>query len=370
MAATLILFVDGLPFDQLENMPFARSLPAQARLIPVLGYSVNCQTQLFTGKSPDELGFWCEYSLDPEGSPYRPLRPLLKALAPLERSYLVKRVIHRLMDRFGPGGHSKNIPLTYLPLFHETGHTVFAREFDQPSLLDHPDLTCFLYRDFRNGPDIDRSIHEAALRHLENGSGSSVLCSFVRLDHVSHWSGVGSEPYNEMLAENDESFRQLTEAFLAKQPDGTVLVVSDHGMANIHSHVTIDLESRFGRPSADGYAYFTEGTLLRVWLQDASLREPMVDYLAGIDGLEPISDEDRRRDGITRPEFGDLIYHTPEGTQIVPSFWGPKPSAGMHGHHPRHAGQHGICLSNKELLPKDRLSASDFHAIASAALDS
>jgi hypothetical protein len=34
---------------------------------------------------------------------------------------------------------------------------------------------------------------------------------------------------------------------------------------------------------------------------------------------------DRRSDGITRPEFGDLIHHTLEGYQFIPSFWGRSP---------------------------------------------
>ena len=87
------------------------------------------------------------------------------------------------------------------------------------------------------------------------------------------------------------------------------------------------------------------------------------------DRRQPLSDEDRLAHGITRPAFGDLIYHTPEGTQIVPSFWGPKPSAGMHGHHPRHPGQHGVCLANRDLLPGDEMTANDFYVVASAALD-
>ncbi len=369
MPATLVLFVDGLPFDQLEKMTFASTLQAKARLIPVLGYSVNCQTQLFTGKSPDELGFWCEWSFDPKGSPYAPISPLLKLAAPLERSYLLKRVIHRVMDRIWPRGHSKNIPLAYLPLFRESGHTVFSEEFDQDSLLEHPDVTCFLYRDYAGTPNVDAAIHEAALKHLKTGARGSVLCSFIQLDHVSHWQGVDSEEYDAMLAENDRAFHELTEAFLENEPDGTVLIVSDHGMSNIHTEVKIDLEGQFGRPSAESYAYFTDGTILRAWVPDASLLEPMRNYLDGIEGLDAITDEDRRRDGISRPEFGDLIYHTPEGLQIVPSFWGPKPSAGMHGHHPRFPGQHGICLSNREVFTKDRMSAVDFYSVLSQSLE-
>jgi len=64
-----------------------------------------------------------------------------------------------------------------------------------------------------------------------------------------------------------------------------------------------------------------------------------------------------------------LIYHTPEGTQIIPSFWGPKPSVGMHGHHPSFPGQHGICLSNRPGEFQERVSAMDFYQHLSAAMN-
>jgi hypothetical protein len=77
VARSLTIFIDALPFDQLPKIPYTREFVSQARLIPILGYSVNCQTQLFTGQTPDEIGFWCEWQYDPDGSPFRKWRWLL-----------------------------------------------------------------------------------------------------------------------------------------------------------------------------------------------------------------------------------------------------------------------------------------------------
>jgi len=364
MSKALTIFIDGVPFDQLHKMPFSQTLASRARLLPVLGYSVNCQTELFTGKSPDELGFWCEWSYEPETSRFRALRPFFRLMTPIERSYRLKRVFHRLLDRFAPVNYTKHIPIPYLHLFDETGHSVFDPRFDQPSLLDDPKLTKFLYHQFAPGRNRDIEATAAALEHIEaSDAPGPILITLVQIDHCSHWDGVGSPSYQEHLAENDESIRSLTEAYLQKEPEGVVFVVSDHGMSNIERTVAIDLEGRFGRAGPKTYTYFSEATLLRVWVHDDALLAPIREYLDAIAELERLDDAEREELRLTSEAFGDLIYHTPVGVQIVPSFWGPKPSVGMHGHHPRYPEQHGICLSSEAGLFEDSLRAVDFHRV-------
>ena len=370
MSDTLTIFIDGLPFDELHQMPFSSRFASQGRLVPVLGYSVNCQTQLFTGKTPDEIGFWCEWSYEPDRSPFKHLKALFTLLSPLERVYIAKRVVHRVLDKLAPTDSTKHIPFRYLSLFAETGHSVFSPDFAHPSLLDAPGMIKFLHHQFPNTDHQDEDIFKAAKAHIETSDRPGhVLLTLVKIDHCSHWEGVGSKPYNEMLLENDRYIGELTEAFLSKVPDGRVFVVSDHGMANIHTGVSIDLEGRFGKPGRKRYAYFTEGTILRIWITDKSLTSGITEYVDEIEGLDRLSEDERAKQGLTNRAFGDLIYHTPEGTQIIPSFWGPKPSMGMHGHHPSYPGQHGICLSNRPGEFQERVSALDFYQHLSAAMN-
>jgi hypothetical protein len=193
--------------------------------------------------------------------------------------------------------------------------------------------------------------------------------TFTRIDACSHWEGVGSEPYDELLLVQDRYIEELSTAFLAKVPDGTVLVASDHGMVNVTKTVRLDLEGEIGKPHVAGYAYFCEGTILRVWCDDPRQRERIAAYLDSIEGIELLGDDDRKRFGITRAEFGDLIYHAHEGHQYVPSFWGPKPSVGMHGYHPRYRSQHGICLSSRAGDFDGEVSATDFYNVLSGYLN-
>lgn len=370
MSRTLTIFIDGLPFDQLEKLPFTRNFASQGRLIPILGYSVNCQTELFTGKRPDEVGFWGEWTYAPKTAPFRNFNRLLKLVSVVEFWYYGKRIVHKVLDKFGSASATKNIPLSYLGTFDETGHSVLTKGFEGDSLLKHEKLKVFLHTVFPVVVRRDEDNFKAVKQHIdETDDPGNILATFTRIDGCSHWDGVGSPTYDKLLLVQDNYIKELSEAFLAKVPDGNVLVASDHGMTNVTDHVLVELEREIGNPNTSGYAYFTEATILRVWCDDAGTRERIEAYLEGIHGLEALSDQDRKEMSITRPEFGDLIYHTHEGYQIVPSYWGPKPSVGMHGYHPRYPSQHGICLSTREGDFEGNVTATDFYNVLSRYLD-
>lgn len=370
MTKVLTIFIDGVPYDQLHKMPFAHSFESRARLVPILGYSVNCQTQLFTGKTPDEIGFWCEWEYSPETSPFRKIRALLPFLALAEWWHPAERAVHKVLDKFSPVVSTKNIPIRYLSDFDETGHSVFDEKFAGSSLLDDPGMTTFLHWQFADTPRRDAEMVRAAKSHIECEEDlGDILLTLFRIDYSSHWDGVGSPNYDATLLETDGFIRELTEAYLDKVPDGIVYVVSDHGMANIEHHVRIDLESRFGKPKHSTYAYFTEGTILRVWCQDPELRGRIESYLGSFEGVEKFSDDERLGQGITRRSYGDSIFHAHEGYQFVPSFWGPAPSVGMHGHHPRFRSQHGVCLGTREGEFTGEIGATDFYRVLARHLD-
>lgn len=352
-------------------MPFASQFASRAALIPGLGYSVNCQTALFTGKTPDELGYWCEWSYSPTTSPFRRLRPLLRWLALAEFFYPAKRVLHRILNKLYAPIQTKNIPLAYLADFDETGHSVFSHHFAQTSLLDRKDLKKFLHADFIANDQIDRHIFESAKHFIETTPAPGhILITLVRLDTCSHWEGVGSEPYRQMLQENDRYIRELSAAYKKKHPGGLIFVVSDHGMANVERTVHVDLEQRFGKPSSKSYVYFSEGTLWRIWCPDMTLRNEIDNYMCSIADVHRLTAEERKEFGITNPQFGDLIYYTPEGVMFAPSYWGPRPSYAMHGHHPHAPGQHGVCLSNRAGDFTGQVKATDFYRVLKESLES
>ena len=85
--------------------------------------------------------------------------------------------------------------------------------------------------------------------------------------------------------------------------------------------------------------------------------------------IQTLSEEDRDARSLTRPVFDDFLKQPNEGYQIVPSYWGPKPSVGMHGYHPRYPSQHGICLSTRRGDFEGNVTATDFYHVLSRYLD-
>ena len=89
-------------------------------------------------------------------------------------------------------------------------------------------------------------------------------------------------------------------------------------------------------------------------------------YLASVQQLD-----ENLLTGQARLTYDVFIYNRElslEGYQYIPSFWGPKPSAGMHGHHPRYPSQHGVCLSNRDGDFEGEVRAGDFYRVLADAL--
>ena len=154
------------------------------------------------------------------------------------------------------------------------------------SLLEHPKLKVFLHTKFPVDVRRDEDNYRAVKQYIEDADDPGhILATFTRIDGCSHWDGVASPPYDELLLVQDGYIRELSEAFLAKVPDGNVLVASDHGMTNVTEQLSIELEDEIGDPDESGYAYFTEGKILRVGCDDPATRDRIQSYIRRIADL-------------------------------------------------------------------------------------
>ncbi|MGH9019671.1 MAG: alkaline phosphatase family protein, partial [Acidimicrobiales bacterium] len=82
----VVFLIDAFRHDFLseENTPRLAELAAtgvRRPLRPILGYSDSIRATLFTGRQPDETGYWMEYAYRPESSPWAGF----DRLAPLDR---------------------------------------------------------------------------------------------------------------------------------------------------------------------------------------------------------------------------------------------------------------------------------------------
>jgi len=94
-------------------------------------------------------------------------------------------------------------------------------------------------------------------------------------------------------------------------------------MVNVERGIDLDLERKIGRPEAVGYAYFTEGTILRVWCGEAEAREVLRQkYLeadVGITGANFLIAETGSSVIVTNEGNGDLTQVLPKVHIVVAS---------------------------------------------------
>lgn len=340
----LIIFVDALPFDDLGRMPRLAAWPWQARLRPGFGYSINLHAELFAGLTPDAVGFFGEWALDPDRAPGRRFRRLWPILGRVLRPYYLNRGVQSLVTRrYRPGRIMPNLPLGWLGDFAIHGEKVGEPGFGQPTLFSrHADLVTVaadgLSKGRRDGALVMRAAEAIA------GGARQVYLPLPDLDGIGHADRRSGPRWAEHLAALDEWVALLGDAFLARHADGDVFVLSDHGMADVRAGVALGIEAAVGPSGWGRYHYFTDSTLLRVWVHDPELGEPIADFIDASEVASLVTHDERVAYGLTNPAFGDFIAVLHEGLCFKPSTFARNIPAAMHGYHPDVASQHAVLL--------------------------
>ncbi len=342
----LIVFVDSLPYALLPRMERLREAPQHWPLRPGFGYSVNIHAEMFAGLLPDEVGYFGEWAYDPPRAPgwrYRALLPLLDALF---HPYVLNRGLQALLTRrYHPGTIVPNIPLRHLDKFALTG----VHLLDDPAAFPHPSIfTAYPSLRFMPIPaqpkgERDAAAVEQAMAWLEEGT-PALFVPLPDLDGFGHRYGIEAAPYLEYLDRLDRWLAAMVERFLARHPRGHVFIVSDHGMVTVERGLRLTLEQAVGRASRRTYVYFSDANILRVWVEDAALREPIRAYLERFEGGSLVTEAERREYGITDRRFGDFIFVLEEGLAFEPSTFARHKPKGMHGYHPEAPGQQAVLL--------------------------
>ena len=328
-------------------------------LRPRLGYSVNLQTELFTGKTADELGFYCDMA--PVTAPKNGLAErLLTSLIWVEQVYIVRRGIQRIYMALGLHSHWANVPFRFWRFFEESGHSVFKRTFPHDSVLRAPTCKVISYDTVgASGETGDRLVlgeAEQTLAQPQHNLETLVITQF-NLDAVGHWSGPNSAAFHNELARLGLVVDRLYQMAQRINPQIELYVLSDHGMADVHAFYGPDVEQEMGPASSESYIYYLDGTIGRFWAFTDRHRERLHEVLARYKGIRVLSDAERKEDGLTDPSFGDIIAVVDEGYMLRGNFWGPKLSKGMHGYYPSYESQLGFFATNQPLANADAVTA-------------
>jgi len=347
----LIIFIDSFPFYNLNRTEYLNSFPIRYKVTPGFGYSINIQAEIFSGKSPDKLGYFCQWGYSPSGSDFKKWGPLFQVINPVRNFYYLDRLAHRVIGKFT--GNIGNIPFSYLPSMKKVSADVFEKGFQSQCLFtDFPSIKLISFREFSHLPvhERDRGVFEKTLQSIPDHQ--YIVATLVDLDGLAHQNGIDSPIYQKRLTELDEWIYSLSEPFFKKNPQGTIVVVSDHGIAPVRSGVNLELEKKFGKPSPKKYFYFVDATILRIWGFDDMLVKEMESFLKDTQAGSLLTDEERKAFGLTDPSLATLIFQLNEQLMFSPSFWGRGRSHAMHGYHPELESQKGVCL----VLQREKIS--------------
>jgi Type I phosphodiesterase / nucleotide pyrophosphatase len=356
----LYVLVDAVRHDYVtpQRTPYLDGLADElgfARMKPLLGYSDAIRAAIFTGRSPDEHGYWMEYCYRPGRTPFGSLEHL--RLLDAFPSDFVKRgtkvvLSHTVVPRLRRRAGYEHLSLRHLP-FRALGvfDWTLRRDMTQPGALGVPSI-------------FDRlDDHQVPWRYLDASKlGRKGLLDalaalpaetrfvFVYLHHVdmaSHLFGIQSPLFERTLSRTDALTREVVERTRARLGDVETVVFSDHGMSAVTKVVSFpalwrdpDFPHRF--------CFALDATMVRLWWEGASseLQQRVRGYVTERAAGRFLEREELRElhldfDGRL---YGDEIYLLEPGTAIFPNFHSMLKPKAMHAYHPDDPDQQGIAL--------------------------
>lgn len=353
----LLVFVDGLPFqDGLDILPEGW---AGVRQVPTLGYSVNIKAELFAGKTPEDLGWFCEWN---PGSPRPRWQRATAQVASLTRGneyldYAAHRVLERLFRE-----RLFNVPLECLGHLHRQGRVPYDPGFALPNVFDEFGLHKMSY--FGHEDRADDHVYAMAQTALQRGS-PKMFVPLVSLDGITHADGLAGSARLAHLDLLRQRLDALWSEFRSRHPDALGVLVSDHGLADVSQSVALDVRALLKSAGAARSSLYTiEATILRVWCDRPSVVQRITRELDALGHGRVLGAEERSRFSLGSRRFGELIFVLDEGKTFVPCTMTKRTvSAAMHGYLPHVPSQHGIVAASEPstLNGQFELTPLDFH---------
>ena len=334
MPHNLIIFIDSLPFNYLPQTRYLSHFPVQQSVTPGFGFSINIKPEMFAGLSPDQLGYlgewgYCAVAEDSTST------KLLALLQPARHWPVLDRLLHRAIARFC-GCRIDNIPFGYLSYFtHEGRESVYSPCFPRPTLFTQHAIE-MVSAESSGQPRGQRDLAACARAEavIADTNGHLYL-SLVDLDYVGHVYGVGSSEYDRFVSKLEEAVEKVITAYRNRHRQINVVVLSDHGMANVHQHVSVHPERIVGPSRRDTYVYFVDSVMLRAWTFDKEVAGRLRDFLHSLGYGHLLSADERQRFDLTgSARAGDIVFVLDEGYCFSPSFFGLRAPRAMHGYHP------------------------------------
>lgn len=354
---SVCVLIDALGWRILENRQFLNDLLVYRQsLRTVLGFSSGAIPSLLTGKRPSEHGHWNLFYFDPEGSPFAWLRGLHHFPDRLVNHRVSQKIIKetgRRLFHMGPQFECYVKP-TLMPFFnwverkciYEPGGITGAQ-----SIFDGLTGSGIPHRTYSYHHWNDDQILKLAEKDLIESDAEFFFVYLCQLDAELHSFWAQPQRLQAMLAEYEARLRRIFEAALRVDPNASLAIFSDHGMAPVTDRFDLVKEiNALELNMPDDYLAVYDSTMARFWFFTDNARMRVNQCLEKQTCGRVLSDDEQRELGIyfLDRRYGEAIFLLNSGWMFYRSDfhsgnWLP---TGMHGYHPDDPYSDAVFLSN------------------------
>jgi predicted AlkP superfamily pyrophosphatase or phosphodiesterase len=374
----LFVLIDALGWELAEQHDFLGDvLPFRKPLRTVLGFSSGAIPTILTGLLPAKTGHWNLFYYDPEGSPFRWLKPF----GFLPDWVLDHRVTRKLLKE--AGRHVLGLgPLfeccvspRLLPWFNWTEkRDIFDRGgiSGAASIFDHLTEKQIPYRVYSYHQWTDEEILRQVRRDLESREAEFLFLYLSEMDMFLHHHCQDGNQLEQRLHWYGDGLRELYRLAQSLDPGATFTIFSDHGMTPVRHHYDLvkDVEALGFSMPADYLAVY-DSTMARFWFFNGQARHQTVRCLETQPCGRIVPDDELRQLGIMFPDrrYGEVIFLLHPGWLLSRSDfngrgWMP---VGMHGYHPEDPYSDAVFLSNRK-PPVEMRTIADVYGCMSEAV--
>jgi Type I phosphodiesterase / nucleotide pyrophosphatase len=326
----------------------------QFPLRPILGYSDAIRATFFTGRYPDQTGYWMEYCYRPETSPWKgaerfalldqvPLNVAVRG-AKMATSMTVMRALAR--QRGVRHLDLRNMPMKAAGKFDFT----LSQPMTAPNALGYPSIFDACVASGRPWAYLDASKVRRGSSLLEqvNSLSDDVGLIFVYLhqvDMAAHVFGITSKLFWQRVRSTDALLGQIVSRVRLRFGDVNPLIFSDHGMSALLRQISIqDLLAHPAFP--ERFFVALDATMIRLWFfdDDERLRSEVRDRVASRYPGRFLTANDLVTYHLqfTGRLYGDEIFLLPPGIGIFPNYHSYIKPKAMHAYEPTERDQWGI----------------------------
>ena len=355
---SLCILIDALGWKVIEEQHFLNDLLVYRQPVKtVLGFSSGAIPSLLTGESPSKHGHWNLFYYDPSHTPFARMRWLRHLPEKLANHRVTQKLIKetgRRLFHMGPQFECYVKP-TLMPFFnwverrciYEPGGVSGA-----PTIFDKLVDAQIPYRVYSYHHWNDQQILERAQADLESSDADFFFVYLCELDRELHTFWAYPERLERMLAEYEKKLRKLCETALSLDPDASLAIFSDHGMAPVTDRYDLmkDIDA-LGWKMPDDYLVVYDSTMARFWFFNEEARASVSACLAGQNCGQILRDAELQELGIyfSDRRYGETIFLLNSGFMFYRSDfhsgnWLPE---GMHGYHPNDPYSDAVFLSNR-----------------------